>query len=121
MVSRSLFRLRAFLPALVLVFVLGNLAPNTALAISRYKYVERTEGDPGDGVLNPVVDPGTEDQPPTVDPTPTALQTSPSLVSGLELMILPMGGGRLVILVPTDWLHLTNIFDPVDGRVHYAP
>ncbi len=111
MVSRFLFRLRAVLPALALVFLCSSFNPGAALAKNPYKYTDRTEGDPGDGVLNPVVEPDQTNKKTTLD----------SSLAGFYLVSLPLPGGNVVVLLPSDWSHLTSLCFQVERGGHNAP
>lgn len=55
MVSRLLSRPRMCLLALTVLFLIGDLTPPGALAWMQIERSDRTEGDPGDGVLDPAV------------------------------------------------------------------
>lgn len=60
MVSRVLPRLQTLLPAIVLLIVLSTITPTIVYARNPYTYTDNAEGDPGDGVLDPAIDSGTD-------------------------------------------------------------
>jgi len=124
MVSRFLFRLRALLPALALVFFCGSLAPSTTQAKNPYDYTNRTEGDPGDGVLGPAAAvKGTD----SAHDAANARAMTNGLLPATNFCLVPiqvpgsLPGYGAIVFLPTDWPHLTTFFFLADGREHNAP
>ena len=127
MVSRVLSRLRILLPALALFVLLGDLTPSTAVAEFLYKPSDHSEGDPGDGVLDPAV----EQPSPRAGaqkPNPVAVNTSGVWSGGWTLPLgdyfflpLQLPGQGMVIFLPRDWLHDHASAARPEGRGHDAP
>lgn len=132
MVSRALTRLRIFLPALALVVLFGNLAPLPAHAFNRYEYTDGSEGDPGDGVLDPAVDDGTggaSDGKTTdliINGRGDTYYTSWLLPFG-DFYLMPMylpgnvPGFRFVNALPLVWSRTEMTIRQRGGRWHNAP
>ncbi len=125
MVSRFLLRLRAFLPAIALVAFIGNFAAPVARARTPYDYTDRTEGDPGDGVLDPATDRDTASGYAGSGNTPTVgaslAENQVVLLADYFAVPLYLPGSGTVVFVKSDWIGLTRILFLGEGRGPHAP
>ncbi len=130
MVSSVFSRLRIYLSAITLIVLLSSLAPAPAQAKNRYEYTDRSEGDPGDGVLDPAVDDsGNED---SDGKRATPVNTTNSITvdwlrSPGDLFLTPIylpgnpTGYRLIVILPQTWSRIAPSVRMLAGRWHDEP
>ncbi len=131
MINRVLPRLRMFLPALAVFILLGELTPSAAVAWMRYERSDQSEGDPGDGVLDPAVKgtlPGSNQQNTvllTASSDGRRSDTWPLPLGTLYLVPLQLPGGLLgsgpFVFLPRAWWRDDASVPRYEGRWHNAP
>ncbi len=128
MVSRNQSCLRTFLSAIALMIILAALAPQPVQAKNPYDFTDRTEGDPGDGVLDP-----SRDDSESSGKSPAA--ASATAGTFIDAWYLPLGefylvpvylpGGPMgrgtVIFLPRVWSHTALTTRLSEGRWQHAP
>ena len=131
MVSRLLSRLRIFLLALAVLLLIGDLTPPAAWAWMQLERSDHTEGDPGDGVLDPAV----------AGPAPRPKDQNPDVIGAVsgdqrtDVWPLPLGNrflvrwqqpgglpgpGPVIFLARTWWRDHASVPWRA-GRWHHAP
>jgi len=131
MVNRVLSRLRIFLPALAVLILLGALTPSAAIAWMQYERSDQSEGDPGDGVLEPAVKgtwSGSNPQNTDLLAVTSGGRRSvawPLPLSNLYLVPWQQPGGLLgsgpVVFLPRAWWRDDASVPRYEGRWHNAP
>ncbi len=127
MVSRVLSRLRASMLAFALLIFLATLSPLTADAANPYEYTDRSEGDPGDGVLDPSADDGAGGSSGIKNPDLIASTTGGSSLLTVEFLFVPVyvstgqpGQGTFIFL-PRTWNSAAFKYLMGEGGWPYAP
>ena len=122
MVSRFLLSLRAMLPAFALAVFCASLATPVAHAKNPYEYTDQAEGDPGDGVLNPVAPSkdaeDAETAPAGTDnllPWPTGVRLVPLGIPGSQ------PGWGIWLILPDDWTQAPAFLLLTERRDRHAP
>lgn len=124
MVSRVPSRLRAALSALALLIFLAALLPANADAVNPYEYTDGSEGDPGDGVLDPAVEGGGSG---IKNPEQIATTTSSAVLPPLNFTLVPvyistgLPGQGTFIFVPRSWSRYAFGTKMWEGGWPYAP
>ncbi len=131
MVSRVLSCLRTLLSAIALLIILAVFAQQPVQANNTYEFTDRTEGDPGDGVLDPALDDsesgGTDDRSPSAVSTAEGAFTDAWYLPLGDFYLVPvylpgapMGHGT-VIFLPRVWSHTALTTRLSEGRWQHAP
>lgn len=133
MISHIQARARVFASLMLLLAACGGYLASPVLAATPYREMSATEGDPGDGVLRPSIDPRGDitgdlsKLPGLVETTSSTAPTSTLRLPAGDTILVPVylpgsgAGPGTFIFLPRSWSHLFAQRLIRDGRWHHVP